>query len=431
MVRGAEVVAVIGGGASGALTAIHLQQAAPAGVRVMIIEPRGELGRGVAYGTTDLGHLLNVRAGCLSALPDVPGHFTAWARQRTTADAQSFLPRAWYGDYLQSVLQPVEHVQARAVDVVPVGTRLQIELSDGRRRTVDQVVLAPGASPGAWPLPLGGTGERWIGDPWAPGALAGLRPGEAVLLVGTGLTAVDTALSLQACGHQIVATSRHGWLPAAHPDRPLPPLRLAPPRCPTARSLLAWARAHATELGDWRPVVDALRPHTDHLWGTMTEADRLRLLRHTQRRWEVLRHRMPAAVAMRIEAMQRTGQLTLIPGDIRSARQIPGGVEVAVGDRCVRVGAVINCTGPSVEVRRSRHPLVRRLLDRRVIHPGPLGLGLDTTVDGQLGAGAGVLWLVGPLRRGRCWETTAIPEIRAQAADLPRSLFRLDAMVGA
>ncbi len=304
-------------------------------------------------------------------------------------------------------------------------------LSDGTFRIVDQVVLAPGASPPAWPLPLGGTGQRWIGDPWAPDALARIRPGEPVLLVGTGLTAVDTALSLQPSGHRIVATSRHGWLPGTHSDRPLPPLRLAPPRCPTALSLMAWARAQVTEVGDWRPVVDALRPHTDHLWGAMTETDRLRLLRHTGRRWEVLRHRMPAAVAVRIESMRRTGQLTLLPGDIGSARQTPGGIEVTIGDQHLRVGAVINCTGPSTEVRRSRHPLVRRLLARRVIHPGPLGLGLDTTVDGHLGAGAGALWLLGPLRRGRCWESTAIPEIRTQAADLPRSLWRLDAMVGA
>jgi uncharacterized NAD(P)/FAD-binding protein YdhS len=41
------------------------------------------------------------------------------------------------------------------------------------------------------------------------------------------------------------------------------------------------------------------------------------------------------------------------------------------------------------------------------------------------------LWVVGPLRRGRRWETTAIPEIRMQAASLSRSLWRADALVGA
>ena len=52
----AEVIAVIGGGASGVLAAIHLLRDAPVPVRILIIEPRGELGRGIAYGTDDLGH---------------------------------------------------------------------------------------------------------------------------------------------------------------------------------------------------------------------------------------------------------------------------------------------------------------------------------------------------------------------------------------
>ncbi len=43
----------------------------------------------------------------------------------------------------------------------------------------------------------------------------------------------------------------------------------------------------------------------------------------------------------------------------------------------------------------------------------------------------GLLWLVGPLRRGHQWETTAIPDIRAQAADLARSPWRIGAMVSA
>ena len=84
---------------------------------LMIIEPRAELGRGIAYGTTDPGHLLNVRAGCLSALPDEPDHFTTWARRHTDADGTSFLPRAWYGEYLRSLLEPVEHIRAHAEDL--------------------------------------------------------------------------------------------------------------------------------------------------------------------------------------------------------------------------------------------------------------------------------------------------------------------------
>jgi uncharacterized NAD(P)/FAD-binding protein YdhS len=428
----AESIAVVGGGASGVLASIHLLRDAPVPVRVVLIEPRAELGRGVAFGTNDPDHLFNVRASSLSALPDEPDHFALWAQRRFGSGHQSFLPRAWYGQYLRSLLEPVEHVPAHAIDISPRGGGAEIALSDGTRRPFDRVILAPGSSPPAWPEPLGGRECSWVDDPWEPDALAALSPDDPVLLLGTGLTAVDAALSLHSAGHrQIVATSRHGFLPAAHPDQPFPPMVIAPPFRPTARALLEWARSVADETGDWRPVIDALRPHTDELWGAMDRSECLRLLRHLHRRWEVLRHRMAPAASRRIETMSISGQLTVVPSGVQAAHVTSGGITAVVGDRRTRFCAVVNCTGPGADVRRSNHPLVKRLLAGRIVRPGPFGLGLDTDAAGCLRSTDGVLWLVGPLRRGEQWETTAIPDIRVQAAALPRSLWRVGAMVSA
>jgi uncharacterized NAD(P)/FAD-binding protein YdhS len=400
-------------------------------VDVVVIEPRAELGQGVAFGTTDLAHLLNVPAGCLSALPEQPGHFTAWARRRADVDGRSFLPRAWYGDYLRSLLEPVDHVRARATGITPSAGRVRIALSDGTCRTVDRAILAPGPQPSEWPRPLGGPGARWIDDPWGPGALAAIPSDAPVLLVGTGLTAIDMTLSLDAAGHrQVVATSRHGLLPSAHPDDPAPPLPLVPPDGLTARSLVAWSRRAAIEYGGWGGLVDALRPFTDGIWGSLPLNERARLLRHTHRRWDVVRHRMAPAVATRITAMRERGQLTIVTGGVRGVRSTPGGIEVDMVGRRHRFGAVVNCTGPSSDVRRTCHPLVRHLLDQGLARPGPLGLGIDTDENGCLPRTDGTVWLVGPLRRGRQWETTAIPDIRVQAEALPRSLWRRGAVVG-
>jgi uncharacterized NAD(P)/FAD-binding protein YdhS len=418
-----EVVAIIGGGASGVLAAVHLLRASPRSMRIVIIEPRAELGEGIAYSTTDLGHLLNVRAGCLSALPDESDHFTDWARRHCVACDQSFLPRIWYAKYLRSLLGPIEHIQARAVRVTPHSVGVRVELSEGRCRNVDRVVLALGSSPTAWPDGLGGSVRHWIEDPWVPGILTTLHPDEPVLLVGTGLTAVDISLSLQAAGHsQILATSRHGLLPRVHPRESFALPDVALPHRPSARSLLAWARTKADEAGDWRPVVDALRSHSDDVWGDLAVAERARLLRHVQRRWDVFRHRMPPPVAERIEAMQETEQLKIVPGGVRSAHTTSQGVDITLVDRRLRVGAVINCTGPSADVRRSPDPLVRGLLHSRLARPAPLFLGLDTDTRGCVPNTDDGLWVVGPLRRGERWESTAIPEIRMQAAALSHSL---------
>jgi uncharacterized NAD(P)/FAD-binding protein YdhS len=428
----AEVVTVVGGGASGALVAHQLLRQATTPIRVIVIEPRADIGRGIAYGTPNPLHLLNVRAGCMGADPDTPGDFGDWARQNAVGDDQDFVPRARYGDYLRSLLGPVEHVRAEAVDIVSTARGADVVLTNGSIVHGHRVVLAPGPSPQQWPASLRANGRRWISDPWAPGALTGLRPDVPVLLVGTGLTAVDVALSLDAAGHQeILAVSRHGLLPLAHVDRRPPVPTLEPPGDATPRRLLAWARDAAAQTGDWRPVVDALRPLTDRLWGGLEEAGRRQFLAHLHRRWETVRHRMAPQVAVRIRDLQESGRLTVLGGGVRSGRNTLRGVEVRLADRTLRVGAVVNCTGPQPDVRRTNNHLVRELLAARVVRPGPLGLGLATTMGGSIAGTDGRVWLVGPLRRGERWETTAIPEIRAQAAALPRRLWPEGAVVGA
>ena len=411
---------------------------------MVVIEPSTELGRGVAYATSDPNHLLNVRAADLAAWPDEPDHFTEWARPHIAAEGWSFLPRSLYGAYLQSLVESVERLHARAVRVRPMGGPVEVVLHDGTVFRADRVVLAPGPSPSAWPTHLGGVGPGWVADPWDTEALRQLDPKRPVLLVGTGLTAVDTALSLHSAGHRrIVATSRHGILPATHPDRPQGVLGIQPPTEGGARSLFAWARSTATEAGDWAPVVDALRPHIDELWAAMPNDERARLLRHVHRRWDALRHRMAPSVGARIAAMRDAGELEIIPGRASSSANSRrdsgdfgdvgdiGDIGVEIGPRHLDVGAVINCTGPTPDVRRSRHPLVRSLLDDRVVHPGPLALGLDTDQRGCVPGTSGALWLVGPLRRGRSWETTSIPEIRQQAVTLSRNVWRADEAIGA
>ena len=73
---------------------------------LVVVDPRPEPGRGVAYANGDRRHLLNVPAGGMSALPDDPGHLVDWLRAHGHADATpaDFVPRADYGSYLQDTL---------------------------------------------------------------------------------------------------------------------------------------------------------------------------------------------------------------------------------------------------------------------------------------------------------------------------------------
>jgi uncharacterized NAD(P)/FAD-binding protein YdhS len=86
----------------------------------------------------------------------------------------------------------------------------------------------------------------------------------------------------------------------------------------------------------------------------------------------------------------------------------------------------VACTGPSTDIARTDDPLVRQLLDSGLARVGPhrLGLAVDgcgraIDADGRVVEGLSV---IGALRKGTVFETTAIPELREQAADLARRL---------
>ncbi len=100
------IIAIVGGGAAGAVTAISiLRQPSVQPRRVVVVEPSTRLGAGVAYGTESAAHLLNVRATGMSAIADDPGHFLAWARRHGIAESgDEFVPRLHYGRYLRDTL---------------------------------------------------------------------------------------------------------------------------------------------------------------------------------------------------------------------------------------------------------------------------------------------------------------------------------------
>ncbi|HVW34960.1 MAG TPA: hydroxyacylglutathione hydrolase, partial [Acidimicrobiia bacterium] len=306
-----------------------------------------------------------------------------------------------------------------------------------------QVVLALGNSTGAASPP------RWerpgpVRDAWQPDALAGLAGSDRpVVLVGTGLTAVDVVISLEQAGFTgpIHAVSRRGLLPRAHVPLSGPAGVGNPPVWAprTARELLAALRAEVRRAGrqggDWRDVVDGLRPVTQELWASLPEDERERLHRHALRYWEVHRHRMAPAIAGRIAALQASGGLRIAAGRILSVAEHRSGAEVIVRPRQGRgatgpiridAAAVIRCTGPREQLGEVGDPVLDSLFAVGDARPGPLGLGLAVDADGRLldrhGRPSDVLWAIGPLRRGALLETTAIPEIRVQASALARMI---------
>ena len=217
-----QAVAIIGGGASGLLTAIQiLSQGGRDGPRVYLIEKEETFGFGAAYSTNDPSHLLNTRAGNMSGFPDKPRHFLDWLQANTEESSNpvtpsSFVSRQTYGRYLRSLLCDavtganaagrLQIVPEEAVSVHrrPNG-RFYVRFARGKEIEADGVVVAAGNPP---PHPLGVeddgvlTSLHYIGNPWSSRVVEIEPEAGTVLILGTGLTMVDIVLSLAQQGHR-------------------------------------------------------------------------------------------------------------------------------------------------------------------------------------------------------------------------------------
>src|SRR5271168_2255134 len=436
-------VAIVGGGAAGVLAAVHLRRGTP-DAQITLIDASGRPGCGAAYGTDDPTHLLNVPAPRMSAWPDDPEHFSRWLDERAVTPAESFAPRLAYGRYLQDqlVTADVRIESAEVIGLTP-SQPARLALNDGRELSADSVVLASGRPLSGMPDSLErafapvlaeGADGRVVLDPWAPGALAalGARRPVSVLVIGSGLTGVDVALHLTARGTAVTLLSRHGALPrrfrATGAPTELPHVDALPAEVSLEqlRAALAADLAHAREASlDWRQVIDAVRPRTARLWRSLGWEDQRRFLREDLRQWDILRHRMPPTIADAVHAAIDSGQLNIEAGEVADVSLRGSGVELVVttSDRSVRRrgDAVVVAAGAAWD-RRSLHrsTLWENLLATDVASLHPCGVGVRLDADGYLidGAGGTVPDIVclGSIRQGEEWETTAIPEIRAQAA---------------
>jgi uncharacterized NAD(P)/FAD-binding protein YdhS/predicted metal-dependent enzyme (double-stranded beta helix superfamily) len=448
---------VVGGGFSGSMTAAQLlRRAHETGqrLRVVVVERRGAVGEGVAYGTRDLNHLLNVPAGRMSAWPDRPDDFLHWAQSRNPkARSTDFLPRQWYGEYVrETLLATAEQAKSAAKfsvvfdEVRRVARRPEggwlVHLAHGRTIRADAVVLAIGHRPPSDPIGArwSGSRARLIADPWQPFALNLVEPNEAVVVLGSGLTAVDAVLSLAHPDRRapITIVSRRGLLPQSHAAQPVKPIDLQP----MVTELLASAdgvkvielcrrlRQTVVELApqgiDWRSVVDGVRPHTAALWQGMSIAERRRFLPRLRPFWEVHRHRMALSIGEQFGELRDCDWVRRVAGRIVSVQADADAVRLVVSERAterlVEINAawVINCTGPAPSNSAASNPAIGSLLVDRWLRPDELGLGIETTPVGNAIDGMGRevpdLYVVGTLRKPATWESTAVPELRHQAA---------------
>ncbi|GGA10603.1 FAD/NAD(P)-binding protein [Dyella caseinilytica] len=449
-------VAIVGGGAAGAtLLSELLERPVSQPLHLDWYTGTGTPGRGIAYGTRSERHLLNVRAASMGMFASRPGGFLEYMQRRDPSiSGTDFLPRCWYGDYLEAETATAlvrAKDKGHDVRIVPHDVDAIVPENDGvtlfqgeTTTRVDATVLALGALA---PRALPGVDDdalasgRYVTLPWS--LLADAKPdtqAHNVVVIGLGLTAVDVIVELSAKwpNAHFTAISRHGVLPEVHQSSASLPfedgeeLVEAMRDAPDIRTWVHLLRDAISHTDDWRRVVDCLRPHTPTLWGLLSHNDRARFLRHARWAWERARHRLPPQVARTIASLEKQGRLQRLRGHMHKVTLTSQGVQMIFApkgeeaERTLDADLIVQSVGLETDVRRTQHILLQQMMTNGHIRSDPFGLGIDAKPDGRV-LHDGTVWprlfAMGSMLRGTLWESTAMPEIRQQARYLADQLL--------
>ncbi len=356
-------VTIIGGGFCGTMVLYHLMRCdGLPPLEISWFDEGGRHGRGVAYSTPYPEHLLNVPAAGMSALPDDCDHFLKWLGEG--AERGRFYPRMVYGDYLSCLMKDaLQRGQER-------GHKILLREGRAARDDHDNVITTIHATGTSQPLWPGGAGTqddtpRLLANPYCRRA-ADIPPDTKIILIlGTGLSAVDAILTLHKNGYsgKIICISRTGLWPVAHGPK--------------------------DRFWHWRRYVDALRPHTNRLWRAMPAFMRKFCLKNITC-WNVIRHRMPPECAAIIKSLKTSGQLHTHRGAVRGVEITGNHIAVDLGTYKISGDMAINCLG--FIAYRQTPVQTFRLAERE--------------------------WILGAPLFGHLLETTAVPELREQARDV-------------
>ncbi|WP_339487866.1 FAD/NAD(P)-binding protein [Pseudomonas sp. RL_5y_Pfl2_70] len=458
-------ILIVGGGLSGTMLAVQLLRL-PERRKILVIEPRAELGRGEAYSAVELGHTLNGNAARMSVDPDNADDLTQWLTDHIAGGgwpesdeqhvpvSELFPPRGLFGVYVQQRLteaqqvgaqhgSTVEHVRAEVVDLQACDDSVQLTLSDGQQLQGAFAVLATGMFPAARTPQKESSGLNAAAlDPWDVAAMRQLDPQSTVLIIGSGLTMVDAVVSLEQAGHRgpIEVFSRHGLLPHVRRQPPAWVDFLAEDHSVrTPRQLLRELRRHCRDAIaqgiDWQAPLDTVRAHIGRLWSQASDVQRRQFVRHVRPWWESHHHRSPPLSAELVERLHREGRLRIHAASYKGLEPAAGGgVSIRIRPRgeaqarVVQGAALINSSGIEYDWRRVARPLPQQLLARGLVRPGPLALGILAAADGAVldaeGRVSPRLFAMGPPLRGMWWESTAVTDVALQAKALAARLVR-------
>lgn len=504
-------IAIVGGGSVGVAYFAQLineavsQDLSPH-LEVLIFESQKTSGPGYAYQADFECNLLNTRADAMSAVANDKRHFIRWLEEHAIDQAidfpetiiadHAFLPRSLFGRYLA---HQYEHAMALArangIKVTPVTSTVTdlISLSDRRpcidtesgvAYVADRVVLCMGNLPSTSFTQLNDI-SGFVRNPYPTRDMVRKIPTTAsVCVLGTGLSAIDTVLSLVDAGHKgkIVMASRNGRLPSVRGMFNQPHILTHLTRihidkfCHANGGLLKLNDVFTMLLLEieevtgaaidlkhimnsdagvseyitseilqadkaerlWQSVIYSTNSIIDYVWHRLSREDKQVFQKTLGSLWSSYRVSVPVKNAHKLHALLKADRILVLGGvsqvTYNEAEKV---FETRIDDRrnafrtVIESEYVINATGYSVQVEKSEVPLIVNLLRRKLAKPNEFGgfeLGFDT---GELVGFGDKTWpnvtVLGSLASGTYFWTNAMDVnvrlARRQVEDVLKSLL--------
>jgi len=460
-------IGIIGAGFSGIFTAIQLIKQATSPIEITIISEKASFGRGIAYTPYSKKHLLNVITQKMSAFGDDPNHFLDWVMSQDDFKekdreviANSFMPRYLYGEYMDHVRsQYISLASSKNIKYHELYDEVQdIEIEEGQitltlsnsqnHLIVNECVLASGNI-----LPRNPNGisksvlahPNYYQNPWEGNYVRNIDHTKPILIIGNGLTMVDSVLGLLEHGYQnqIISVSPNGFNILPHRHNGLHYKKLAE-EMPTNGKLYDYVklifkhvrlvREHGVSA---EPVIDSIRPFTQKIWKSLSESDKALFMSRFRHLWGVARHRIPLHIHDLIQKLRIQNRLEIISGKIVSVDVAKDEFAVTIFDKkrqrnlTTTYGKIINCTGPETDISKLENGLLVNIFKKGYISQDPLCLGIRTNPDNfcildRIGKEQAGFYTLGSNLKGELWESTAVNELRSQCERLASLLLKND-----
>jgi len=457
-------IGIIGAGFTGTMTAVNLIKKTAEPIEIILVNEKKTRHKGIAFDPYSRQHLLNVTTSKMSAYHDDKDHFLNWTmRHKKYADkdrniiADSFLPRYLYGEYLEDVWEDtvtspeasrvrITHIDGYVTDLDVRDDLATMTIHDGRRIDVDACIITSGNNAPGNPRIRNNNfykSPNYFQNPWAVDAVSDIRSNRPILIVGNGLTMVDTVLGLRENGfdNEIYSISPNGFniLPHRHNGFVYTRLLDELKEDATFLDIVKLFNKHIKLIREFglsaEPVVDSLRPHTQRIWQRLTTQEKRIFINRFRNLWGVARHRIPLHIYDKLQKQRIDDKLNIRAGKLLDLNEKNGYVEAEYWNKktqrneYLEVSRVINCTGPETDISRMEGSFLYKCLCKGYIVQDEFKLGINADADtyqvlDKYGRKIRNLFTIGSSLRGMLWESTAVNELRQQAEKLSEVILK-------